>query len=506
MSLTHRTRRPRGAVRLTGLTGERFGTALAALTLTVALMPAVTPAALADDAQPSATGTTSIADLEAQLSQLNADLETARRDAQIATEDYLVAVDDLQTATTEAETAQNDADTAAADVAAARLDLGAVVAETYEEGNTGPLDAVAPFLTGQSMGDVADASITLEAIGASADARVQRVEACRVAADVTQALADQRVTDKQTAATQAEDAKDSADTAATNAQTAVTDTETRRSEIIVQLAGQRHTSYEEENRHQEQIEADREAREEAAARAAVGVPAASAPKDPAGQKPTEAPSPAPSAEPTPTAPPTPEPTESAPSAEPTPSAEPSQKAEPTQTAEPTQAAEEPSSEPTEDAEPTPEPEPTEDAEGEDAEGEDAEEEPSPAPEPEHVYGAGAETAIAAAEGYLGVPYVWAGESYDGVDCSGLTMLAYQAAGISLTHSSRVQYGEGQQVDLADAQPGDLVFWSEDGTQEGIYHVAIYLGDDQMIEAPTFGVPVRITEMRYSEIMPYAVRP
>ena len=105
-----------------------------------------------------------------------------------------------------------------------------------------------------------------------------------------------------------------------------------------------------------------------------------------------------------------------------------------------------------------------------------------------------------------MPYVWAGESYDGVDCSGLTMLSYQAAGISLTHSSRVQYGEGQQVDLADAQPGDLLFWSEDGTQEGIYHVAIYLGDDQMIEAPTFGVPVRTTGVRYSEIMPYVVRP
>jgi len=121
-------------------------------------------------------------------------------------------------------------------------------------------------------------------------------------------------------------------------------------------------------------------------------------------------------------------------------------------------------------------------------------------------GAGLVTAIAAAQEYLGVPYVWAGESFDGVDCSGLTMLAYQSAGVDLTHSSRVQYGEGEQVDLADAQPGDLVFWSSDGSQEGIYHVAIYLGDDQMIEAPTFGIPVRITEMRYADIMPYAVRP
>lgn len=285
MSLTHRTRRPRGAVRLTGLTGERFGTALAALTLTVALMPSASPAALADGVAPAAQSepadaTTSVADIEAQLSQLNVDLETARRDAQIATEDYLVAVNDLQTATSDAETAQANADAAAADVDAARLDLGAVVAETYEQGNTGPLDALAPFLTGQSLGDATDISMVLESIGTSTDARVRHVEACQIEADTTQALAEQRVADKQTAATKAEGAKNDATTAATNAQTAVTDTETRRSELITELAEQRHTSYEDENQRQEQAEADRKAREEAAARAAVGAPAASsAPKD-----------------------------------------------------------------------------------------------------------------------------------------------------------------------------------------------------------------------------------
>ena len=132
--------------------------------------------------------------------------------------------------------------------------------------------------------------------------------------------------------------------------------------------------------------------------------------------------------------------------------------------------------------------------------------PEPEPAPEHEYGAGAETAINTAYSFLGVPYVWAGESYDGVDCSGLTMLSYNPAGIYLTHSSRVQYGEGLQVPLSDVQPGDLVFWSEDGTQSGIYHVAMYLGDDQMIEAPTFGMTVRVTSMRYYGAMPYAVRP
>ncbi|WP_415505018.1 C40 family peptidase, partial [Actinomyces slackii] len=50
----------------------------------------------------------------------------------------------------------------------------------------------------------------------------------------------------------------------------------------------------------------------------------------------------------------------------------------------------------------------------------------------------------------------------GLDCSGLTMMAYQEAGVGLTHSSRVQYGEGTHVPLSEAIPGDLVFWSSDG--------------------------------------------
>jgi len=115
-------------------------------------------------------------------------------------------------------------------------------------------------------------------------------------------------------------------------------------------------------------------------------------------------------------------------------------------------------------------------------------------------------AIATAQSYLGVPYVWAGESYDGVDCSGLTMLAWGSAGVDLPHLSRAQYGYGTHVPIGSMEAGDLIFWSSNGTQSGIYHVAIYLGGGQMIEAPTFGVPVRITGVySWGSIMPYAVR-
>ena len=137
--------------------------------------------------------------------------------------------------------------------------------------------------------------------------------------------------------------------------------------------------------------------------------------------------------------------------------------------------------------------------------------PAPAPsydEPPVSYpgSGGASTAIATAKSYLGVPYVWGGASRGGVDCSGLTQIAWASAGVYLPHYSKSQYDYGTRVPFSNAQPGDLLFWSSNGWQSGIYHVAIYLGGGSMIEAPAPGSSVRITSIwGWNQLMPYVVR-
>jgi len=103
----------------------------------------------------------------------------------------------------------------------------------------------------------------------------------------------------------------------------------------------------------------------------------------------------------------------------------------------------------------------------------------------------ANIAIAAAEGYLGTPYVWGGASKSGVDCSGLVMLAYEAAGIYLPHYSGAQYDDTMRVPLVDIQPGDLLFYGYNGDE----HVAMYVGHGDMIEAEMTGTLVHIVPVR-----------
>ncbi|GGF45928.1 peptidase P60 [Marmoricola endophyticus] len=96
--------------------------------------------------------------------------------------------------------------------------------------------------------------------------------------------------------------------------------------------------------------------------------------------------------------------------------------------------------------------------------------------------------------FLGRPYVWAGRSGFGFDCSGFTGTIYQTHGITLPRDSGAQMDSplGRTVADSDLKPGDLLFY---GTPGHIHHVAMYAGDGRMIEAYSSEEPVRETAVR-----------
>ncbi|MEV0639826.1 NlpC/P60 family protein [Streptomyces sp. NPDC050619] len=97
----------------------------------------------------------------------------------------------------------------------------------------------------------------------------------------------------------------------------------------------------------------------------------------------------------------------------------------------------------------------------------------------------AAAAVAAARAALGKPYVWGANGPSGFDCSGLMQWSYAQAGVALPRTSQAQRFAGRQVPLSQAQPGDLVTYRSDAS-----HVAMYMGNGQVIHAPYPGAPVR----------------
>jgi peptidoglycan DL-endopeptidase CwlO len=116
----------------------------------------------------------------------------------------------------------------------------------------------------------------------------------------------------------------------------------------------------------------------------------------------------------------------------------------------------------------------------------AEREPVAATGPIVANSQAAQIAINTAMAQRGKPYVWAASGPGSYDCSGLTAFAYKAAGVSLPHSSAMQSKMGQAVSRDQLQPGDLVFF-----YSPVSHVGIYIGNGQMVHAPTSGDVVKV---------------
>lgn len=129
--------------------------------------------------------------------------------------------------------------------------------------------------------------------------------------------------------------------------------------------------------------------------------------------------------------------------------------------------------------------------------------PSPSTGSSSSYASKAAKAIEFARAQIGKPYVWGATGPGSYDCSGLTQAAWRAAGVSLPRTTYDQVDAGTTVSLADAQPGDLIFFYDD-----ISHVGIYIGNGMMIHAPKPGAYVREESIYYDgeSIIHSVVRP
>ena len=386
----------------------------------------------------------SVAQIEVKLAEVNASAATAMQNAQIAGEDLNEASIALNEATATANQASADADAAEAAFQEGKQQIASVAQAAYRGGG-GTLDALAPYLDSDGLRSVETKQAGISSFSSSAEAKMQNVAALEQVAKVTRDAANTALANQKAATDEVQKRTDAANQAATAAQNEAARVAAQRGAYVQELATKQNTTVELINEREAALEAERQ---EAARIAAEQAAAA---------------------------------------------AEAQRQADAAAAAERAAAADASSSY------------------NDDGDDDYSYSAPSysyeePAYSAPSYSGGGADTAIATAKSYLGVPYVWGGESYGGVDCSGLTMLAWESAGVDLPHLSRAQYSYGTHVPIGSMEAGDLIFWSSNGTQSGIYHVAIYLGGGQMIEAPTFGVPVRITGVySWGSIMPYAVR-
>jgi cell wall-associated NlpC family hydrolase len=107
-------------------------------------------------------------------------------------------------------------------------------------------------------------------------------------------------------------------------------------------------------------------------------------------------------------------------------------------------------------------------------------------------GSAASIVVAFGLSKVGGPYVWGGNGPSGYDCSGLTRAAYLEVGISLPHNAAAQAGYGTPVSLDALAPGDLLFY-----YSPIGHVAIYIGNGQIVHASTYGVGIVVSNAFYT---------
>jgi cell wall-associated NlpC family hydrolase len=463
----------RAAPALRGSRGRARGTAVAAVLLM--LLAPLGPSALADDGTPvfpsqqevdaskgaAATKAGQVGQIEAQLAAATVRTERLATDVARAVEAYNGARVRLDRAVRAAVEAQRNADRARAQVEAARVDLGRFAAAAYRSG--GDLGGLSTFLAADGPRDLISRASALQSIGNSRRNALESFRSATAYATVLDRRASATVEKRQSAARQVEQAKAAAESRFATQQRVVGEIAAQRETLVRDLAAARHTTVRLERARQAGLEQARveAARREAQRRAAEAARKAEKARAAAAARAAE----------------------DARQAQ----AEVARRADEQKAADEKKAAEGGGgggngggggSGGGGGGTPTPPPEPAGSSSG---------------------TASGAEAAIAYARAQLGKPYEWAADGPSTFDCSGLTMRAWQAAGVYLPHYSVAQYQQGEKVGLGELRRGDLVFFASSSDYRSIYHVGLYIGDGQMIEAPYTGENVRISSIWRSSL-------
>lgn len=426
----------------------------AAVALTVAAVLAFTSTAVAD---PDRTPTQQevdqarevvrqkgddVASIRAALTRAQERVDQAAVTAAMASERYNGARWQLEQAREAAAEARREARELKGKVAAQRDGIAALVAQSYQDGSA--LNEVNAFMGSGGPTAVARQYGVVQTVSVAMQAKYDAFAVLSRKADKATARAKKAAARQEELVAEAAAARDAASQAAAQAQAEAERIDQTRRRLIRQLAEAQDISYALAARREAALQERarqkaQQAAQEAAQQAAQEAAAAQAAQQQAQAANQPRPDPQPASEP-----------------RPQPSPRPSPK-------------------------PSPKPSP----------------EPPPAPKPPPPAPAGGvEAVIAYARAQLGEPYVWGAAGPDSWDCSGLTMRAWAQAGVSLPHWSVGQYYASTPISASQLRKGDLVFWSDNSSPDAIFHVALYIGNGQILHAPRTGQPVQIASMYY----------
>ena len=374
-----------------------------------------------------------VAGIKAQLVQADLEAQAAAVTAEQAAERYNGARWELQQARRDARVADRHARIASADARQQRQAYAATVVSSYEAGPS--LSPLSSFQGSAGIAGVLSKMFTLQNAQSAMDHTFDSYTASSTLAGVASDQADTARAKAETLAARARTARDQAAAAAAVADRATQDIATEKDRLLHRLARLQHISVSLAQQRQAGIErAAQEAAREAARKAAAKKAREEAAQQAALQAQQDQSGSDDSDSPSPTSDPTPG-----------------------------------TSGPTEPPPPSTDP-------------------PAPA--------SGVARALAFARSQIGDPYVWGAAGPSSWDCSGLTMGAWRAGGISLPHYSVAQYAQSTPISRSSLRPGDLVFWGSSSSPSSIYHVALYAGNGMIIQAPRTGRDVEEVSMYY----------